>query len=86
MQILNQFFAWIGKACEENPGEPSLLRVVVLFGVVVVLVVPIGIWAMVAIHTKSIPEVPGSVSGFFLTLHGSLLAAKVGQKAQEGKS
>lgn len=81
---MKTLLTWIGKSCDEMPGEPSAMRLVVLFGSFMSLAVPAFLWIAGAYNPQAAAVAPGA-SAFFGTTLGALLAAKVWQKGKESE-
>ncbi len=79
---MNKFFTWLAKAMDEAPGEPSALRVLVVFGSFVSILVPSVLWTLALWSPAALAAAPGA-STFFGTVLGALLTAKVWQKGVE---
>jgi hypothetical protein len=74
---------WFGKACEEAPGVPSTTRAVMLIGALTLLFTICGAWIAACVYTRTLVEIPASVSTTFGTFLAAMLTAKVVQQRGE---
>lgn len=75
-------FSWIAKSCDEDTGQPSAMRLVVLYGSFVSLTVPGVLW-IAAVHWPLASSAAAGASTFFGATLAALLTAKVWQKGKE---
>lgn len=76
---------WLARSMDEDPGQPSALRVIVFIGCMVSVDVPAFLWIASAWIAAAHDAAVGA-STFFGTVLGALLGAKIWQKSQENKS
>lgn len=67
---------------DEDPGVPSSMRIIVVFGSAASVLIPAALWVAAIFSPKAAAIAPGA-STFFATALGALLTAKVWQKSNE---
>jgi hypothetical protein len=70
---------------EEDAGEVSLARVILLISFVVCILLPLLVWGGISIAKQAPQEFPTSISSFCLTAFGSAATLKFVQKFAEPK-
>lgn len=84
--MIKDILRWFGRSMEEEPGQPSSTRLVIVIGSLSIIFCLCSAWVAVSIYKRDLAEIPASVGATLGSYLLALLGAKVIQRNTENKS